>query len=146
MDHRLMGADMTEPTFNPVVQTPEKVDNTNAILRAVVEQIAADSSTDIAAASDTSSPYGNLTYSLPANTQTGDLLIALYGGKPYNTVPSTPADWSARSGGANGTNDGSGATDVVFAGTGGGGLVRLRLARPSRRLFYYFCIFNMEWF
>lgn len=69
--------------------------------------------TGITAGADTATPFANISYTLPASTQTGDLLIAFYGGKPYNTVPSTPTDYTARSGGANGTTAmGSGAGSV----------------------------------
>lgn len=69
--------------------------------------------TGIAASADTASPFAALSYTLPADTKAGDLLIACYGGKPYDTVPSTPSGYTARSGGANGTTAmGSGAGSV----------------------------------
>ena len=59
--------------------------------------------TGITASSDTTSPFANLSYTLPTGHTTNDLLIAFYGGKPYNTVPSTPTDYAPQSGGANGS-------------------------------------------
>lgn len=71
--------------------------------------------TGITASSDTATPFANLSYTLPASTQTGDLLIAFYGGKPFGTVPSTPTDYTARSGGANGSTGMGAGTGSVYA-------------------------------
>ena len=71
--------------------------------------------TGITASSDTATPFANLSYTLPTGHTTNDLLIAFYGGKPYNTVPSTPTDYVARSGGANGTTAMGSGTGSVYA-------------------------------
>lgn len=71
--------------------------------------------TGITASSDTTSPFANLSYTLPTGHTTNDLLIAFYGGKPYNTVPSTPADYTAQSGGANGSTGMGAGTGSVYA-------------------------------
>lgn len=64
------------------------------------------SATDLTSAADTAAPFGNITFTLPANTQTNDLLIAIYGGKPFNTNPGDPVfgnAYTAASAIANGT-------------------------------------------
>lgn len=71
--------------------------------------------TGITATSDTKAPFGNLTYTLPTGHSTDDLLIAFYGGKPYNTVPSTPTDYTAQSGGANGSTAMGAGSGSVYA-------------------------------
>lgn len=71
--------------------------------------------TGITASSDTATPFANLSYTLPASSQQYDLLVVFYGGKPYNTVPSTPTDYTAQSGGANGTTTMGAGTGSVYA-------------------------------
>lgn len=71
--------------------------------------------TGITASSDTTSPFANLSYTLPTGHTTNDLLIAFYGGKPYNTVPSTPTDYAPQSGGANGSTAMGAGTGSVYA-------------------------------
>lgn len=53
------------------------------------------SATGLTATADTATPFANITFTLPANTQTDDLLIAVYGGKPFNTVPGDPVSGNA---------------------------------------------------
>lgn len=71
--------------------------------------------TGITASSDTYTPFANLAYALPTGHTTGDLLIACYGGKPYDTTPSTPADYTERAGGANGTTGMGAGSGSVYA-------------------------------
>lgn len=71
--------------------------------------------TGITATADVATPFANQSYTLPTGHAAKDLLIAFYGGKPYGTVPSTPADWTAQSGGANGTTDMGVGTGSVYA-------------------------------
>lgn len=72
--------------------------------------------TGYSAAADTAAPFASLTYTLPTGHTTNDLLVAFYAGKPYNTVPGTPTDYTARSGAADGTTamgNGTGSTYSV---------------------------------
>lgn len=71
--------------------------------------------TGITASSDTTSPFANLSYTLPTGHTTNDLLIAFYGGKPYGTIPSTPTDYAPQSGGANGSTAMGSGTGSVYA-------------------------------
>jgi hypothetical protein len=76
------------------------------------------SATGITATTDTTSPFANITFTLPALTQTDDLLIAVYGGKPFGTQPGDPVSGTAytvASSIANGTTGTGGGTGSVFA-------------------------------
>jgi hypothetical protein len=55
-----MGDTMPAHYESPPEPTPEKVDNTNAILRAVIEQMAADAGTDVAAVVEQMAAAGKL--------------------------------------------------------------------------------------
>lgn len=71
--------------------------------------------TGLTASSDTTSPYDTLTYTLPTGHSASDFLIAFYGGKPFGTVPGTPSEYSARSGGANGSTASGADTGSVYS-------------------------------
>lgn len=76
------------------------------------------SATGLTAAADTTSPFANITFTLPANTQTNDLLVAIYGGKPFNTTPGDPVSGNAytvSSSIANGTTANGVGSGSVFA-------------------------------
>lgn len=76
------------------------------------------SATALTSATDTTSPFGDITFTLPASTQTDDLLIAVYGGKPFGTSPGDPTSGTAYTPASSITNGstGSGAgTGSVFA-------------------------------
>lgn len=51
--------------------------------------------TGLTAAADVTTPFATLTYTLPTGHTTGDLLVAIYAGKPFNTQPSTPTDYTS---------------------------------------------------
>lgn len=65
------------------------------------------SATGLTATTDTAAPFADITFTLPANITTDDILIAVYGGKPFGTAPGDPSAYTATSGIANG-NTGSG--------------------------------------
>lgn len=76
------------------------------------------SATGLTATADTATPFANITFTLPANTQTNDLLIAIYGGKPFNTSPGDPVSGNAytvSSSIANGTTANGVGSGSVFA-------------------------------
>lgn len=64
------------------------------------------SATALTSTTDTATPFADITFTLPASTQTDDLLLAVYGGKPFGTTPGDPVSgtaYTAASGIANGT-------------------------------------------
>lgn len=66
-------------------------------------------SSSLVGAADTATPFADLTYTLPTGAATGDLLLALYGGKPFDTLASTPSTYTATASFASGTTANSGA-------------------------------------
>lgn len=71
--------------------------------------------TGITATADTTTPFANITWTMIAGEQAGDLLLAFYGGKPFNTVPSDPSTYTPLSGIANGTTANGAGSGSVYA-------------------------------
>lgn len=76
------------------------------------------SATGLTSATDTASPFANIGFTLPSGTQSGDLLLAFYGGKPFGTIPNAPVSgvsYSSTSATNNGTTATGAGSGSVYA-------------------------------